>query len=170
MLGLGRETLSVRQFVRYTSRRGSIFVTWSYSETLRPGLTLLSCLLLSACFGTGCATVFGGGGKETVEIRSEPTGATVDVDGRKRGETPLRLKLNTSDSHVVLVERECHEYKTVTLGRKAEVGWMILDGLFAIPTLGTTVAVDFVTKSYFTFEQHVLRLQLPRKQGCAAGK
>jgi hypothetical protein len=37
-----------------------------------------------------------------LEVKSEPTGATVDVDGRAEGATPVHLALSPSGHHVAL--------------------------------------------------------------------
>ena len=54
--------------------------------------TLRSLLLGSVLFLTSCATVFTGT-KQNVMIKSNPEGATIEVDGFERGVTPMPVKL-----------------------------------------------------------------------------
>ncbi|MGN0019222.1 MAG: PEGA domain-containing protein [Sphingobacterium hotanense] len=54
--------------------------------------TLRSLLLGSVLFLTSCATVFTGT-KQNVMIKSNPEGATIEVDGFEQGVTPMPVKL-----------------------------------------------------------------------------
>ncbi len=51
----------------------------------------------------------------TLIVRSEPTGATVFIDRRAAGETPLRIASLPARSHTVWVEREGHERWTAAV-------------------------------------------------------
>lgn len=73
----------------------------------------LSVLLLAGTLlTTSCATIFTGS-KQTVQIKSFPEGATIEVDGIERGVTPapVKLKKGFSGQYVVL-KKEGYETKT----------------------------------------------------------
>ena len=61
---------------------------------------------------SSCATIFTGS-KQTVQIRSFPEGAKIEVDGIERGVTPapVKLKKGFSGQYVVL-KKEGYETKT----------------------------------------------------------
>lgn len=74
-----------------------------WSATLSLGLALLS----------GCARY------QYVNVRSEPAGAEVFVDGERVGRTPLRIQVDRDTDHLVFLKLEGHlpERRVLTLNR-----------------------------------------------------
>lgn len=66
--------------------------------------TLFALGLLTSLLGSGCATI-SKGRNEAVDITSAPAGATVVVNGRAVGTTPLKLNLSRRQGHEVNIER-----------------------------------------------------------------
>lgn len=62
---------------------------------------MLSAIAASPC---GCATLIYGR-YESAPVRSDPPGATVIVDGKPVGDTPLSVKLSRKKSHDVRIEK-----------------------------------------------------------------
>ncbi len=63
---------------------------------------------------TGCATAVYGT-SEDIPVASEPPGASVVVDGKPVGETPLTVKLRRNDSHDIQIQKSGYiKYKVIT--------------------------------------------------------
>lgn len=77
----------------------------------------------------GCATIVHGT-SQTVEIRSAPHGASVLVDGRNVGTTPMKADLKRGQSHVVQIEKPGYLTESVMTTTKlnSATGWNVLFG------------------------------------------
>ena len=69
-----------------------------------------SCFLLSAVAGlllaTGCSTLVNCAQEDGISVKSDPSGATVFVDGIQKGQTPVRIEIDGgSASHVIRLEK-----------------------------------------------------------------
>ncbi len=71
-------------------------VAHTYSETSEIRMRTLCLLLAFPMFG--CATILSSS-TETVDVYSDPPGATVIIDGLPVGQTPLNVDLNNHESH-----------------------------------------------------------------------
>ncbi|MFH1352763.1 MAG: PEGA domain-containing protein [bacterium] len=70
----------------------------------------------------GCATIIHGT-RQGISISSTPSGASVTIDGRIEGKTPLMVDLSRKDRHLVKIELEsCNSYE-MYLNRSAS-GWV----------------------------------------------
>jgi len=80
----------------------------------------------------GCSTVS--------TIRSNPPGARVYVNNRYVGTSPVKVKLNDGlldgSDYVVKLVREGYETQTVSLAKNWSAGYLALDILLLLPTLG----------------------------------
>ena len=76
-------------------------------------------LLLSAA---GCATAIHGR-KQEVDFSSDPSGATVLVDGVNVGTTPTSAMLVRRDSHSVRIEKQGYVPYEASLGSTSEDRW-----------------------------------------------
>jgi hypothetical protein len=72
-------------------------------------LARLTPLVVLSLTSTGCATITGGGREQAVKITSQPSGATVLVDGQPQGTTPVKICLNRHQQHLVQVEMSGYE-------------------------------------------------------------
>lgn len=92
-------------------------------------------VLLSAVFCAlalpGCATLTHGT-SQSVEIRSAPHGASVLVDGRNVGVTPLKTDMKRGQPHVVQIEKPGYLTESVMTTTKMNqaTGW---NALFGVP-------------------------------------
>ena len=97
-------------------------------------------VLLSAC-----ATIMSGGGKQGVDFTSTPTGATVMVDNRNVGITPVEAELSRKDRHLVRIDMAGYQPFEMQLERKVN-NWVWGNIIFGgIPGL----AVDAITGALY---------------------
>lgn len=115
------------------------------------GLLSLAFLLM-----LGCATLFNSGTKD-VSLNSDPSGATVLVDGNRRGTTPMTLELDNNSSHTVTFEMEGRESITCEIGTSVGAGWVILDVLGGI----VPVVIDAATGKWKSLNKSSCNAQLP---------
>ena len=115
--------------------------------------TMLTCLVISgSLLCAACATIVGGT-SQSVSFESEPSGATVRVDGKAIGETPVSTRLDKKDDQTLTFELA--GYKTVTkeLATKTEpwfFGNLITGGLFGSTTDFASGAVyEYSPDQYF---------------------
>lgn len=97
-------------------------------------------VLLSAC-----ATIMSGGGKQGVDFTSTPSGATVMVDNRNVGVTPVEAELSRKDRHLVRIDMAGYQPFEMQLERKVN-NWVWGNIIFGgIPGL----AVDAITGALY---------------------
>jgi PEGA domain len=100
-----------------------------------------ACIALSTL--CSCATVFKA--KTTpVSITSNTPGATVTIDGRPAGVTPLTLELpNKADAMITVASGGKQE--TCRMVSNASVGWVVADVFL---TSGLGLIIDWVTHAW----------------------
>lgn len=79
--------------------------------------TLLVCALL-----LGCGTIIHGGSQD-VSIASEPSGATVEIDGTEVGDTPVTQSLDRGSQHTVEIGMDGYEAEQVIIENNVS-GWV----------------------------------------------
>jgi len=95
---------------------------------------------------TGCATIITGAGKtESVRIASQPRGATVFIDGRNVGTTPMTTYLTRHDDHTVMLTLDGYTAQTIQI--KTGRNWWVLGNL--VPFCGGIcgLIIDFADGS-----------------------
>ena len=114
--------------------------------------SVLACFILVI---TGCATIMSGLRQEVV-ILSRPVGASVTIDGRPQGKTPLVLDLERKDDHYIRLEMDGYEPYEVTVTRKIN-GWVwgnvLIGGLIGL-------AIDYNTGGLFNLTPDDIRPSL----------
>jgi hypothetical protein len=83
-------------------------------------LTILTVLML--VFTQACGTIMQGTTQE-VGISSNPSKASVTINGQDKGTTPMVLDLKRKDSHMIRLELDGYETYETTLTRKVS-GWV----------------------------------------------
>ncbi len=94
-------------------------------------------VVLAVSLISGCATIVGGGGHQSVSFNSEPADATVTVSGKVLGKTPITVDISRDKNQSVVFEKE--GYKTFTTQLSTTLnGWfwgnIVIGGL-----IGSTV-------------------------------
>ena len=111
---------------------------------MRP-LRTATALALAASLLSGCASIMHGTSQD-VGISSTPTAATVTVDNKEVGKTPVIAKLKRKDNHIVKINLDGYKPFEATLTRKTS-GWVwgniVFGGLIGL-------AVDAGTGGLYT--------------------
>ena len=114
----------------------------------RWGYVLLICL---AVFFVSCATIVSGK-YQTVTFNSEPVGATVIVNGRTLGKTPLTTSLERISEPSAVFEKEGYESVSMALSTSMN-GWfwgnIVIGGLLGSTTDGISGAVHQYSPSSY---------------------
>ena len=124
----------------------------------------------------GCATL-AHGTHQTVLVQSEPSGATLSVDGRPAGATPTRVRLSRRHRPQLTLSKDGYQTRDLRLERRAS-RWLFADvAIVANPlqvqgwdsaddwpqhvgaTLASTVGIDLLTGGAFVFPSSV-RIEL----------
>ena len=108
---------------------------------------------------SSCATIFKGTSEE-VSFNSEPQKAEVWVNGTKRGETPLALKLESKRTYTIEFRKEGFESKSHTITNHVGAGWIILDVFAGL----VGVIVDAATGAWYSFDQKNVNAILEKQQ------
>ena len=91
-------------------------------------------VILFAVASTGCGTIMQGT-KQKMGVRSDPAGATITVDGKEVGVTPMTLSLSRKTSHKVSVSLPGYENFQIMVDRKFSkwaIGDLLLGGPIAL--------------------------------------
>lgn len=96
----------------------------------------------------GCATIFKGT-SDNVNFNSQPAGAGVYVNGNYLGVTPVKLKLQSKQTHYIELKKEGYGSRMFTLTNSIGVVWIVLDVLGGL----IPVVIDAATGSWYTLDQ-----------------
>lgn len=104
-------------------------------------VALVAALAITASFGmTGCAFGLYGlatnGTKQAVFFDSEPTEATINLEGR-RCITPCQLRLSRRHEYTVVVSKAGYRSQTGYVSKDADATVLYLDGFLIPQILGT---------------------------------
>lgn len=102
-------------------------------------------------FLTGCATIVSGTTQQ-VTFQSTPDGATVKVNGKPLGKTPLTIQLDKKSGQTLTVEKE--GYKTFTTSMDTTLdswfwGNIVIGGVFGSTTDGISGAIHRYSPSQY---------------------
>lgn len=117
---------------------------------------ILAVTLLSAAFITaGCASIMHGT-TQKVGISSSPTGASVSIDNKTYGSTPLFADLKRGSEHIVSIEMPGYEKSQLTI-TKSVSGWVwgniIFGGLIGL-------GVDAISGGLYNLSPEQLNTEL----------
>jgi hypothetical protein len=105
-------------------------------------------LTLAGLYLMGCATVFKGSTRE-VAFNTEPAGAEVFVNGRKLGNTPVEVELESRVTHSIEIKKAGYAPHTLVITNNLGAGWVVLDVLFGLwPAL-----IDLATGAWFNLDR-----------------
>ena len=110
---------------------------------------------------SGCATIVHLGGSEELTVNSEPSGATVEVDGAERGVTPMSVKVERKQPHKVTVKKEGYEDSQTSVDSKLSL-WVAGNILFG-GVVG--LLVDVLSGGGYTLEPSELAVNLQASNG-----
>jgi len=105
----------------------------------------------------GSATIFNGS-TETVEFTSNPSGATVKVNGFPTCKTPCKAELKRGSAVTnITIEKEGYEDSYLQAPTHFGAGWFILDIFW---DLGTT---DAITGSWYEYDKNKYFIELKKE-------
>lgn len=108
---------------------------------------------------TSCATITKDG-ESFVNIQSNVEGATVSVDGFKKGKTPVTFVLENDKSYLIQVEKEGYEPQNFRISKKIRWGAQIAD-LFLFT--GFANVIDLVTPNGYELSPTQIYVELEKK-------
>jgi hypothetical protein len=114
---------------------------------------------------TGCATIMNGS-RQNISVNSNPSGATVFVDGQQVGITPASLNLARKQSHVVRIVLDGYQPYEMAMTRGTS-GWvwgnLAFGGLIGL-------VVDASTGSLYKLSPEQITGQLLTRQARVDGR
>jgi len=112
-------------------------------------------IILTALVILGCATIMHGTSQE-IGIQSRPTGATVTIDNREFGKTPVIAMLSRKDNHTVHLALDGYQPFDATITRSTS-GWVwgniVFGGLIGL-------AVDAITGGLYKLKPEQVEAEL----------
>jgi hypothetical protein len=93
---------------------------------------------------TGCATVLKGT-DQVLTVTSDPDGATVRIDGKPVGVTPLSTKVKKNSVDSIMIEREGYRTETMPLEKK-------FDGVTLLSIFWDLGTTDFITGAAYEYQ------------------
>ena len=103
---------------------------------------------VTACLSSGCATIFSGN-NGVISFSSDPSGASILIDGQNRGVTPSTLELEYDRGYMVELKLDGHQTGRYQIHQKFGVGYLIGD-LFVPFFIG--LIVDVITGDWWSLE------------------
>lgn len=114
-------------------------------------------LLAVSMLVSSCATLFAKDDR-SVMITSSPAGAEITVNGKVRGVTPIRLKVDNHDRLAVTIRKEGFHPGGCYINTKIGAVWVILD-LVLFATI-VPLVVDLVTGDWSYLESEFCSVNL----------
>lgn len=105
-----------------------------------------SLFIATLCLATGCATVRGD--KQKVRFETDPTGATLVVDGGQKYTTPAEVPLKRKDAHTVAISKP--GYRPIEFSLEAQWDGASMTDL-AVPGGSALVGLSVVSGSDKSF-------------------
>lgn len=103
---------------------------------------------------TGCATVFKGT-DQVLTITSDPDGATVRIDGKPVGVTPLSTKVKKNSADSIMVEKDGFRTETMPLDKK-------FDGVTLLSIFWDLGTTDFVTGAAYEYQPSTYHFKMKK--------
>lgn len=114
----------------------------------------------------GCATIISGSTQE-VTFQSEPEGATVKVNGRPLGKTPITIQLDKKSDQSLTFELDGYKTISTTLSTSLDPwfwGNIVIGGLIGSTTDGISGAVyQYSPNQYFVSMHPINGFEKPQK-------
>lgn len=119
---------------------------------------LLSLLLILPLL-TNCATIFKGS-TDTVNFSSDPTGASVYVDGMNMGKAPIQLELKSNKTYNIEFRLDGYDTRNVIINNSVGAGYIVLDVLFGI----FPIIIDAATGNWYSLDQTHVNMILEKQK------
>lgn len=144
------------------------------SDQLFPLTLLVAAAVASALFLSGCATLFSGTSQD-VRIESTPADASVAVEGRERGTTPITVEVKRpekGDPPEITIDKEGYQEQTLMLDKKFNMVTLLnvinpFNYALGVPVLG--FGIDWYTGALWKYppEEYTVELTSGRASSMA---
>lgn len=115
-------------------------------------------MLVTSIFFSSCATVFRGTNPhKSIPINSEPSNATVKINGKVVGQTPLNYELKNRKSKFVQISKDGYEEYNANIESKLNPIWT---GISVVGGVFIFSAIDFVNGSVRTIKTEKIDCEL----------
>ena len=105
---------------------------------------------------TGCAGIIKGT-DQTVTLTSEPSNATVMIDGQNRGKTPLSIKLKKNAYSSIMIKKD--GYRTITRPLEKK-----FDGTAILNVFWDSSTTDMITGAAYEYEPNSYHFELEKQE------
>jgi len=105
----------------------------------------------------GCASIMSGKTQD-VTINSSPTGATVYLNGKQLGKTPLSVKVDRPNKEAGALKFEKEGYKTLEIPYAKKMNSWLLGNILFGGTFGTTT--DYASGAMYEYQPDFLQVTL----------
>lgn len=122
---------------------------------------VLFALLIGSLF-TGCASIFKGT-DQTVTFTSEPSEASVIIDGVNRGKTPLTIKLKKNAYSTIKIQKKGYRAVSRPLEKK-------YDGIALLNIFWDLSTTDMITGAAYEYAPNSYHFDLEEKSKKTAKK
>jgi len=109
------------------------------SKPLYATLLVALCIATSVLFA-GCATIIRGAHQD-LQITSDPSGATVTIQGQERGTTPLTLGLDRDQTYRMEFSKDGYSSETLLVSSEFTIGAPVVGNIFSWGLLGLVVDI-----------------------------
>ena len=109
---------------------------------------------------TGCASIVSGRHQD-ISVRSNPPGASVEIDGLAVGKTPLTTEAKRKKRHQVKISKE--GYLEETRMTKKGYNWWFTGNIILGGIVG--IIIDFATGAVYSVSPDELNVSLVQKEG-----
>ena len=107
------------------------------------------CIILISSSMIGCATIFKGS-KADINVNSQPSDATVYINGIDKGSTPQTLALDRGEDHILTFKKDGYEDVKVEINKKFDGATTILGNIVSWALVG--IVVDVATGAAYSLE------------------
>ncbi len=122
--------------------------------------TIISAGILLLFLAASCGTVIHGS-KQDIQIKTDPPGATIVVDGKEYNKTPVNIRLKRNKTHLVILKKE--EYKTARVNFSQDFN--VLPTIFGnILWLTPGVLVDVLAGGAWTLSPEAVNIALEEEE------
>ena len=112
-------------------------------------------MLLGSSLLFGSASIFSGT-KQHIKIESDPSGATIEIDGVEMGKTHLSLMLRKNEYEIIKLRKDGYEIKTLTLEKH-------FDPVALLDILWDFSTTDFLTGAVYEYSPNSYYVELKKK-------
>ena len=121
----------------------------------RPELALAIILAMVASLAGGCASIVKGT-TQAIPVSSNPTGATVRLDGNHVGQTPTKVEVKRKSDHLMTIEKAGYQPESIAITRN--IGGAVFGNILAGGLIGW--GVDAISGAQYNLTPSTINVTL----------